>query len=101
MIFHENCSKCIKLSHERQYAERVGDGYDHGVVFSRKPLQIEKEEIFQLKIESTVTKWAGSLVSVRDFIFCLSSSYPLSLFQDNLLLTFNLCCIVCIKGKLY
>lgn len=63
MVFHLNCGKNVCLSNNRQVAERTGDGFDHGVTFSSRPLHVKNSEIFQLRIEAKEDKWAGSLVS--------------------------------------
>ena len=59
---HERHGRYIILSHGNQTALREGDTYDHGMVFSDRPLHVG--EIFQLKIEELEPKWAGSLVCV-------------------------------------
>lgn len=61
MVFHLNCGKNVCLSNNRQVAERTGDGFDHGVTFSSRPLHVKNSEIFQLRIEAKEDKWAGSL----------------------------------------
>ena len=61
MHFHRRCGRYIKLSDHNQRARREGDTYDHGLVFSERPLHTG--ELFQLKIEEMELKWAGSLVS--------------------------------------
>lgn len=58
---HERRGRYITLSNDNQRAIREGDTYDHGLVFSDRPLRIG--EVFQLKIEEIESKWAGSLVS--------------------------------------
>lgn len=59
--FHQKHGRFIKLSKVNCRAIREGDTYDHGVVFSCRPIKIG--EVFQLKIEQMEPKWAGSLVS--------------------------------------
>ena len=59
MKFHQNCGKNVKLSQGNIRAERIGDSYDNGIVYSARPLA--HDEIFQLKIMTTELKWAGSL----------------------------------------
>ncbi|XP_065051659.1 neuralized-like protein 4 [Rhopilema esculentum] len=59
MHFHRRCGRYIKLSDHNQRARREGDTYDHGLVFSERPLHTG--ELFQLKIEEMELKWAGSL----------------------------------------
>lgn len=73
--FHHKHGRFIKLSKTDSRATREGDTYDHGVVFSRRPLKIG--EIFQLKIEQMETKWAGSLVSLTMLCFskCLCQNF--------------------------
>ncbi|XP_020626123.1 neuralized-like protein 4 isoform X2 [Orbicella faveolata] len=57
--FHERHGRNITLTNGNQRAVREGDTYDHGMVFSDRPLHIG--EVFQLKIEELESKWAGSL----------------------------------------
>ena len=59
---HERRGRYITLSNDNQRAIREGDTYDHGMVFSDRPLHIG--EVFQLKIEELESKWAGSLVGI-------------------------------------
>ena len=63
MRFHPLCGKNILFTCGRQTAERKRGSYDHGIVYSGRPLQIKSGEIFQLKIEGINNQWAGSLVS--------------------------------------
>ena len=58
--FHSKCGKYIRFSNEYQRARRDDDTYDHGLVFSDRPLRLG--EVFQLKVEQMESKWAGSLV---------------------------------------
>ena len=58
--FHERHGRNITLTNGNKRAAREGDTYDHGMVFSDRPLHIG--EVFQLKIEELESKWAGSLV---------------------------------------
>ena len=58
--FHNRCGKYINFSDDNQRARRNGDTYDHGLVFSDRPLHLG--ELFQLKVEEMESKWAGSLV---------------------------------------
>ena len=58
---HERHGRYISLCNDNQRAIREGDTYDHGMVFSDRPLHLG--EVFQLKIEELESKWAGSLVS--------------------------------------
>lgn len=67
--FHHKHGRFIKLSKVNSRAIREGDTYDHGVVFSCRPLKIG--EVFQLKIEQIEPKWAGSLVS-EDYLLISS-----------------------------
>lgn len=57
---HDKRGRNITLTSDKRRAAREGDTYDHGMVFSDRPLHIG--EIFQLKIEELESKWAGSLV---------------------------------------
>lgn len=63
MKFHDNCGKNVKLTNSNLCAERIGDSYDNGIVYSHRPLEIG--EIFQLKIKAVEMKWAGSLVCIE------------------------------------
>lgn len=56
---HERRGRYITLSNNNSRAVREGDTYDHGMVFSDRPLHLG--EVFQLKIEEIESKWAGSL----------------------------------------
>ena len=58
--FHDRSGRNVKFSSDNRRARREGDTYDHGLVFSGRPLHIG--ELFQLKIEEMESKWAGSLV---------------------------------------
>lgn len=62
MQFHKNCGKSIVLSNDNKSAER-NNGYCDGIVYSFKPLNVKRSTIFQVKINSTEDKWAGSIVS--------------------------------------
>lgn len=62
MQFHKNCGKSIVLSDDNKSAERK-NGYCDGIVYSLKPLDVERSTIFQVKIDSIEDKWAGSIVS--------------------------------------
>ena len=60
LALHERRGRYITLADNNQRAIREGDTYDHGMVFSDRPLHVG--EVFQLKIEELESKWAGSLV---------------------------------------
>lgn len=60
LALHERRGRYITLTDNNQRAIREGDTYDHGMVFSDRPLHVG--EVFQLKIEELESKWAGSLV---------------------------------------
>ena len=67
MTFSKRCGKSIILTDENKCAERV-DGYNCGIVYSKRPLCVKLSEIFEVKIEATLEeKWAGSLVSNNNF----------------------------------
>lgn len=59
--FHNRCGRHVQLSNGNQRARREGDTYDHGLVFSNRPLHVG--ELFQLRVEEMESKWAGSLVN--------------------------------------
>ena len=69
---HERHGRNITLTNGNQRAMREGDTYDHGMVFSDRPLHIG--EVFQLKIEELESKWAGSLVCESE-VECLKRSF--------------------------
>ena len=60
--FHKRCGRYITFLDDYQRARRENDTYDHGLVFSNRPLRLG--ELFQLKLEETESKWAGSLVKI-------------------------------------
>lgn len=64
MKFHQICGRHIRMSNDQRIAERVGNNYSHGLIFSNKPLSVKDREIFQLKIEKMDERWAGSLVRI-------------------------------------
>ena len=61
MQFHEKCGKSIVFSDANKSAERKS-GYCDGIVYSLNPLSVTKSQIFQVRIEATEDKWAGSIV---------------------------------------
>ena len=65
--FHERHGRYVTLTDGSTCARRDGDTYDHGVVFSHRQLSIG--EIFQLQIDELESKWAGSLVSDKGYIY--------------------------------
>ena len=66
IFFHNRCGRYIRLFDDNRRAKREGDTYDHGLVFSDRPLHVG--ELFQLKIEEIESKWAGSLVCLYDSV---------------------------------
>jgi len=76
---HERRGRYITLSNDKRRAIREGDTYDHGMVFSDRPLHIG--EVFQLKIEDIESKWAGSLVSKGYIKFRSCYCKPVELIQ--------------------
>lgn len=71
LALHERRGRYITLADNNQRAIREGDTYDHGMVFSDRPLHVG--EVFQLKIEELESKWAGSLV--RNNKCCRDSTF--------------------------
>ena len=63
MRFHRNCGENVKLSKNNYCAERTGDSYDNGIVYSERPIAIG--EIFQLKITKVITRILNSEIRHR------------------------------------
>lgn len=84
---HERRGRYITLSNDNQRAIREGDTYDHGLVFSDRPLRIG--EVFQLKIEEIESKWAGSLVSKVQVEYVGCYCKPAKLIQQDNVQSFN------------
>ena len=60
---HYRCGEDIRLSNNNTVAERSGDWWDNGIVFTEQPVALST--VFQVKIlEHDNTKWSGSIVSV-------------------------------------
>ena len=59
--FHSRCGENISLSDNNTVAERVGDEWDNGTVFTEQPVALGT--VFQVKILEYSASWGGSIVS--------------------------------------
>ncbi|NXI42557.1 NEUL4 protein, partial [Galbula dea] len=59
LLFHPNCGQKAAVVNEGRTALRPHDDFNHGVVLSSRPLQ--DEELFQVRLDKMVEKWAGSI----------------------------------------
>ncbi len=60
--FHQRCGVCAKISNRSRTAERTNplSEFNKAVVISERPLQ--DGEVFQVKIDSKVSTWSGSIL---------------------------------------
>uniref|UniRef100_A0AAY4AR94 Neuralized-like protein 4 n=1 Tax=Denticeps clupeoides TaxID=299321 RepID=A0AAY4AR94_9TELE len=61
LLFHPNCGQKAAIISEGRTALRphATDDFNHGVVLSSRPLR--SNEVFQVRIDKMVDKWAGSI----------------------------------------
>ncbi|XP_069739179.1 LOW QUALITY PROTEIN: neuralized-like protein 4, partial [Phaenicophaeus curvirostris] len=61
LLFHPNCGQKAAVVNEGRTALRphATDDFNHGVVLSSRPLR--DNELFQVRIDKMVDKWAGSI----------------------------------------
>ncbi|XP_029436283.1 neuralized-like protein 4 isoform X1 [Rhinatrema bivittatum] len=61
LLFHPNCGQKAAIVNEGRTALRphATDDFNHGVVLSNRPLR--NGEVFQVRIDKMVDKWAGSI----------------------------------------
>uniref|UniRef100_A0A670Z1B4 Neuralized-like protein 4 n=1 Tax=Pseudonaja textilis TaxID=8673 RepID=A0A670Z1B4_PSETE len=61
LLFHPNCGQKAAIINEGRTALRphATDDFNHGVVLSNRPLR--NGEVFQVRIDKMVDKWAGSI----------------------------------------
>ncbi|MGH0183321.1 UNVERIFIED_CONTAM: hypothetical protein FKN15_011752 [Acipenser sinensis] len=61
LLFHLNCGQKAAIINEGRTALRphATDDFNHGVVLSARPLR--SNEVFQVRIDKMVDKWAGSI----------------------------------------
>ncbi|TRY73920.1 hypothetical protein TCAL_09119 [Tigriopus californicus] len=61
LSFHYKCGHLVTLSPELKSASRThaATEFNHGLVFSSRPLQ--DDEIFEVRIDSKVNSWSGSI----------------------------------------
>ncbi|OCT59664.1 hypothetical protein XELAEV_18001087mg [Xenopus laevis] len=61
LLFHSNCGQKASIINGGRTALRphATDDFNHGVVLSNRPLQ--NNEVFQVRIDKMVDKWAGSI----------------------------------------
>ncbi|XP_069501804.1 neuralized-like protein 4 isoform X1 [Ambystoma mexicanum] len=61
LLFHSNCGQKAAIINEGRTALRphATDDFNHGVVLSNRPLR--NNEVFQVRIDKMVDKWAGSI----------------------------------------
>lgn len=61
LSFHSKCGHLVTLSPELKSASRThaATEFNHGLVFSSRPLQ--DDEIFEVRIDSKVNSWSGSI----------------------------------------
>ncbi|XP_074839129.1 neuralized-like protein 4 isoform X2 [Carettochelys insculpta] len=61
LLFHANCGQKAAIINEGRTALRphATDDFNHGVVLSSRPLR--NNEVFQVRIDKMVDKWAGSI----------------------------------------
>ncbi|CAB1345235.1 unnamed protein product [Coregonus sp. 'balchen'] len=61
LLFHSNCGQKAAIISEGRTALRphASDDFNHGVVLSGRPLR--SNEVFQVRIDKMVDKWAGSI----------------------------------------
>ncbi|KAJ4949069.1 hypothetical protein JOQ06_020587 [Pogonophryne albipinna] len=61
LLFHHNCGQKAAIISEGRTALRphATDDFNHGVVLSSRPLR--SNEVFQVRIDKMVDKWAGSI----------------------------------------
>uniref|UniRef100_A0A8C9ZFE1 Neuralized E3 ubiquitin protein ligase 4 n=1 Tax=Sander lucioperca TaxID=283035 RepID=A0A8C9ZFE1_SANLU len=61
LLFHANCGQKAAIISEGRTALRphATDDFNHGVVLSSRPLR--SNEVFQVRIDKMVDKWAGSI----------------------------------------
>uniref|UniRef100_A0A8C1ANY4 Neuralized-like protein 4 n=1 Tax=Cyprinus carpio carpio TaxID=630221 RepID=A0A8C1ANY4_CYPCA len=61
LLFHLNCGQKAAISSDGRTALRphATDDFNHGVVLSNRPLH--SNEVFQVRIDKMVDKWAGSI----------------------------------------
>ncbi|XP_038624144.1 neuralized-like protein 4 [Tachyglossus aculeatus] len=61
LLFHPNCGQKAAITHEGRTALRphATDDFNHGVVLSSRALR--DGELFQVRIDKMVDKWAGSI----------------------------------------
>uniref|UniRef100_A0A4W5K7V6 Neuralized-like protein 4 n=1 Tax=Hucho hucho TaxID=62062 RepID=A0A4W5K7V6_9TELE len=61
LLFHSNCGQKAAIISEGRTALRphATDDFNHGVVLSGRPLR--SNEVFQVRIDKMVDKWAGSI----------------------------------------
>ncbi|XP_039703111.1 neuralized-like protein 4 isoform X5 [Pteropus medius] len=61
LLFHPNCGQKAAITHEGRTALRphATDDFNHGVVLSSRALR--DGEVFQVRIDKMVDKWAGSI----------------------------------------
>ena len=59
--FHHRCGSMVKLSASQRTSERRRplDEFNNGVVMTQRPLL--PDELFEIRIESLVDKWSGSI----------------------------------------
>nr|XP_014345078.1 PREDICTED: neuralized-like protein 4 [Latimeria chalumnae] len=61
LMFHSNCGQKAAIINDGRTALRphATDDFNHGVVLSNRPLR--SNEVFQVRIDKMVDKWAGSI----------------------------------------
>ncbi|XP_055530628.1 neuralized-like protein 4 [Wyeomyia smithii] len=61
LLFHPTCGSHASVTHSGRTALRpnASDDFNNGVVLTRRPLR--PNEMFQVRLERVVTKWAGSI----------------------------------------
>ncbi|XP_043932154.1 neuralized-like protein 4 [Protopterus annectens] len=61
LLFHPNCGQKAAIINDGRTAHRphATDDFNHGVVLSNRPLR--NNEVFQVRIDKMVDKWAGSI----------------------------------------
>ncbi|EAA00340.4 AGAP011965-PA, partial [Anopheles gambiae str. PEST] len=61
LTFHPTCGSHASVTHSGRTALRpnASDDFNNGVVLTRRPLR--PNELFQVRLERVVTKWAGSI----------------------------------------
>lgn len=61
LLFHSNCGTHASVTHSGRTALRpnASDDFNNGVVLTRRTLR--PNELFQVRLERVVTKWAGSV----------------------------------------